>query len=109
MLLDVLRNQEGARASWSSCWRPAARVAAAGDGGATWQGGEKPARVGRVVGGLVGGPGGGVRAARGSWQRGGSPVRGGGRCSRSAEKKGREEDDRDLFAIFQKFKGCTVK
>jgi hypothetical protein len=23
-LLDVLRNQEGARVSWSSCWQPAA-------------------------------------------------------------------------------------
>jgi hypothetical protein len=41
----VLRNQEEARASWSSYWRPAARVAAAGDG-ATWQGGEKPAGSG---------------------------------------------------------------
>jgi hypothetical protein len=53
----VLRNQEDARASWSSCWRPAARVAAAGDGGTTWQGGEKPAGVGRAAGGRAGGPG----------------------------------------------------
>jgi hypothetical protein len=31
-------------------------------------------------------------------------VRGGGRCSRATERKGREEDDEDLFVIFQKFK-----
>jgi hypothetical protein len=84
-------------------------VAAAGDGGATWRGGEKPAGVRRAVGGRVGGLGGGVRAARGSWQHGGSPARGGGRCSRATERKGREEDDGDLFKIFQKFKGFTVK
>jgi hypothetical protein len=36
-------------------------------------------------------------------------VRGSGRCSRATERKGREEDDGDLFAIFQKFKGFTVK
>jgi hypothetical protein len=33
-------------ASGSSCWRPTACVAAAGDGGATWRGGQRPARVG---------------------------------------------------------------
>jgi hypothetical protein len=109
MLLDVLQNQEGAQASWSSCWQPAARVAAAGDGVATWRGGEKPAAVRRAVGGQAGGPGSGVRAARGSWQRGRSPARGSKRCSRAIERKGREEDDGDLFAIFQKFKGFTVK
>jgi hypothetical protein len=79
-------------------------VAAAGDGGMTWQGGEKPAGVGRA-----GGPGGAVRVARDSWQPGRSPARGGGRCSRATEREGREEDDRDLFVIFQKFKGFTVK
>jgi hypothetical protein len=84
-------------------------VAAAGDGGATWRGREKPAGVGRAAGGRAGGPGGGVRAARGNWQRGRSPARGGGRWSRAAERKGREEDDGDLFEIFQKFKGFTVK
>jgi hypothetical protein len=29
--------------------------------------------------------------------------------SRETEREGREEDDRDLFAVFQKFKGFTVK
>jgi hypothetical protein len=85
MLLDVLWNLEGARVSWSSCWRPAARVAAAGDGVATWRGGENPVGSGER---RAGEPGGGVRAARGSWQHGRSPARGGGRCSRAAERKG---------------------
>jgi hypothetical protein len=96
----VLRNQDGARASGNSCWQPAARVAAAGNSGTMWRGEEKPAGVGRAAGRRAGGPGGGVRAARCSWQRGISPVRGGGRCSRAAERKGREEDDGDLFEIF---------
>jgi hypothetical protein len=100
----MLRNQEEARASWSSCCRPMAHVVAAGDSGTTWQGEEKLARVGRA-----GGPGGAVRAARGSGQPGGSPARGGGRHSRATEREGREKDDGDLFAIFQKFKGFTVK
>jgi hypothetical protein len=34
--------------------------------GATWRVGEKPAGVGRAAGGRAGGPGGGVRAVRGS-------------------------------------------
>jgi hypothetical protein len=46
--------------SWSSYWWPAARVAAAGDGGVTWRGGEKPSGVGRAASGRAGGPGGGV-------------------------------------------------
>jgi hypothetical protein len=55
----VLQNQEGARASWSSCLRPAARMVAAGDGDATWRGGEKPAgsgerRAGELEGQVVG-------------------------------------------------------
>jgi hypothetical protein len=83
--------------------------AVAGNGGATWWGRGKPAKVRQAAGGRAGGPGGGVRAARGSWQRGESPARGGGRWSRAAERKGREEDDGDLFKIFQKFKGFTVK
>jgi hypothetical protein len=95
-------------------------IAGAGDGCATWRGGEKPAGVGRAAGRRAGGPGGAGRAARGSWQPGRSPARGswqpgrspargGGRCSRATERKGREEDDGDLFAIFQKFMGFTVK
>jgi hypothetical protein len=53
----MLRNQEGARVSWNSCWHQAARVAAVGNGGATWRGEEKPAGVGRAAGGRAGGPG----------------------------------------------------
>jgi hypothetical protein len=34
---------------------------------------------------------------------------GGERCSRATEREGREEDDGDLFAIIQTFKGFTVK
>jgi hypothetical protein len=105
----MLRNQEGAWASWSSCWRPAACVAVAGDGGATWRGGEKPAGVGQAAGGRAIGLGGAGRAARGTWQRGRSLARGGGRCSRETEREGREEDDGDFFAIFQKFKAFTIK
>jgi hypothetical protein len=60
-------------------------------------------------GGRAGGPGGAGRAARGSWQPRRSPVRGGERHSRATEREGREEDDGDLFAIFQKFKGFTMK
>jgi hypothetical protein len=50
--------------------------------------------------------------ARGSWQHGSSPARGGGRWSSGAEKtarEGREEDDEDLVGIFQKCKNSTVK
>jgi hypothetical protein len=61
-------------------------VAAAGDGDATWRGGEKPAGVGRAAGGRAGGPGGGVRAARGSWKCGSLPAKGGGRWSRAAQR-----------------------
>jgi hypothetical protein len=80
-----------------------------GDGGTMWKGGEKPTGVERAAGGPAGGPGGAVRAARGSWQPGRSPARGGGRHNRATEREGREEDDGDLFAIFQKFKGFTMK
>jgi hypothetical protein len=70
-------------------------MAASGDGGTTWRGGEKPAGVERAAGGRAGGPGRGVRAARGSWQRRSSPVRGGSRWSRVAEKqRGRGERGR---------------
>jgi hypothetical protein len=62
-------------------------MAAAGDGGATWRGGEKPAGVGRAAGGQAGGLGGGVRAARGRWQRERSQARGGGWCSRATGRK----------------------
>jgi hypothetical protein len=65
-------------------------LVAADDGGTTWQGGEKPAGVGRAVGGRAGGPGGAVRAARGSWQPGRSPARGGGRCISETKREGRE-------------------
>jgi hypothetical protein len=51
-------------------------------------------------------PGGAGRVAMGSWQPGRSSARGGGRRSRATERKGR---DGDLFKIFQKFKGFTVK
>jgi hypothetical protein len=84
-------------------------VAVAGDGGATWRGREKPAGVGRAAGGQAGGPGGAGRAMRGSWQPGRSSARGDGRRGRATERKGREEDDGNLFEIFQKFKGFTVK
>jgi hypothetical protein len=47
--------------------------------------------------------------ARGSWQSRRWPARGGGRCSRATERKGIEEEDGDLFTIFQKFNGFTVK
>jgi hypothetical protein len=53
-------------------------VAASGDDGTMWRGGGKPAEVGRAAGGRAGGPGSGVRAAKGSWQCGESPARGGG-------------------------------
>jgi hypothetical protein len=69
----------------------------------------KASRLGRAAGGRAVGPGGAGRAARGTWQRGRSPARDGGQCSRETEREGREEDDRDFFAIFQKFKGFTVK
>jgi hypothetical protein len=59
--------------------------------------------------GRAGGLGGAGRAAGGGWQPGRSPARGGGRHSRTIEREGREEDDGDLFTIFQKFKGFTVK
>jgi hypothetical protein len=71
--------------------------------------GEKLAGVGRAAGGRAGGPGGVVRVARGSWLLGRSPARGGGRHSRATERVGREEEDGDLFAIFQKFKGFSMK
>jgi hypothetical protein len=106
----VLRNQEEARASWSSYWRPAARVAAAGDGGVTWQGGEKPAGVGRAAGGRAGGPGGVGRAVRGSWQLGRSSATGGGRRSRTTERgeRGRRQG---LVHNFSKVQGfhCKVR
>jgi hypothetical protein len=63
-------------------------VAAAGDGGVTWRGGEKPAGVGRAAGGRAGRPGGAGRAARGSWSLGRSPARGGGWRSRATEREG---------------------
>jgi hypothetical protein len=72
-------------------------------------GGEKPAGVERAAGGRAVGPGGAGRAARGTWQRGRSPARGNGWCSRETEREGRDEDNGDLFAIFQKFKGFIVK
>jgi hypothetical protein len=78
-------------------------VVSAGDGSATWRGGEKLAGVGRAAGERAGGPGGEGRAVRGSWQPRRSPARGGARRSRATE------GDRDLFAIFQKFKGFTIK
>jgi hypothetical protein len=65
-------------------------MAAAGDGSMTWRGGEKPAGSGERASGRAGGPGGGVRAARGSWQRVESLARGGERWSRAAERKGRD-------------------
>jgi hypothetical protein len=101
----VLRNQEEARVSWSSCWRPAARVGAVGDGGATWRDGEKLAGVGRAAGRRVGGPGGVGRVARGSWQPGRSLARGGGRCSRATEREGREEDDGTCSQFFKSSRG----
>jgi hypothetical protein len=89
-------------------------MAAAGDGGTTWRGGEKPAGVGRAAGGSAGGPGGGVRAASGSWQRGSSPVRGCGRWSRAAEKNregGERGRRRGPLRNFPKEQGvqCKVK
>jgi hypothetical protein len=69
----------------------------------------KASRGRTAADGRAGGPGGACRAARGSWQPGRSPVKGGRRRSRATERKGREEDDGDLFAIFQKFKGFTIK
>jgi hypothetical protein len=49
--------------------------------------------------------------ARDNWQCRSSLARGGERCSRAAERKGREEDDGDLFEIFQKVQGvhCEVR
>jgi hypothetical protein len=90
-----------AAGSWRHAWWLRAMVAG--------RGGEKLAGVGLAAGGRAGGPGGAGRAARGSWQPGRSPARGCGRRSRATERKGREADDGDLFAIFQKFKGFTVK
>jgi hypothetical protein len=81
-------------------------VAAAGDSGATWWGGEKLAGSGERRAGELEGQ---VVRVRGSWQPGRSPATGGWRRSRATERKGREEDDGDLFAIFQKFQGFTVK
>jgi hypothetical protein len=49
-LLDALRNQEEhwqAGAAAGERWRD---MAAAGDGGTTWRGGEKPVGVGRAAG-----------------------------------------------------------
>jgi hypothetical protein len=105
----MLRDQEGAQRELEQL------LAAGGTRGGYGQrqrdvaGRGKASGVERAAGGRAGGPGGGVRAARGSWQRGESPARGSGRCSRAAERKGREEDDGDLFKIFQKFKGFIVK
>jgi hypothetical protein len=75
-------------------------------------GGERPVEVGRAAGGRAGGPGGGVRAARGSGQRGSSLAGvavGGAEQQRNREGGQREEDNEDFSVIFQKSKGCTVK
>jgi hypothetical protein len=86
----VLQNQEEARVSWSSGWRPVALVAVAGDGGAIWQGGEKPAGVRRAAGGRAGEPGGVGRVAWGNWQPRRLPTRG----RRAAQQSNREEGER---------------
>jgi hypothetical protein len=70
-------------------------VAAAGDGGATWRGGEKPAGVGRAAGGRVVEPGRAGRAARGNWQR-----------RRSPKRKGRER--KTMGTCSQFFKSSRV-
>jgi hypothetical protein len=97
------KKRHGRAAAAAGGWRHACRLRATtarrGGAGKSQQGsGER-----------AGGPGGAGRAARGNWQPGGSPAKGGGRRSRATERKGREEDDGDLFTIFQKFKGFTVK
>jgi hypothetical protein len=46
----------------------------------------------------------GATGSPGDYRRGG-----GGRRSRATERKGREEDDGDLFSIIQKFKSFTIK
>jgi hypothetical protein len=86
-------------------------VAAPGNGGATSRGGERPAGVGRAAGGQAGGPGGGVRAARGNWQYGRSPARVGRRCSRAAEWKGERGRQRGIVQNFSKVQGvhCEVR
>jgi hypothetical protein len=73
------RVKEVEEGSWTCCGtkkRHGRAGVAAGDGGATRRGGEKPARVRQAAGGRAGGPGGAGRAARGSWQPERSPARG---------------------------------
>jgi hypothetical protein len=108
----MLREQKEARRAGATAGDRRRDVAASGNGGTTWRGGEKLARVGRAAGGRAGGPGGGVRAARGSWQCRSSPVRGGGRWSRAAEKqRGRGERGRrqGLLRNFPKEQGVHYK
>jgi hypothetical protein len=49
-LLDALQNQEEHRQAGAVVGERRRDVAAAGDGGTTWRGGEKPAGVGRAAG-----------------------------------------------------------
>jgi hypothetical protein len=87
-------------------------MAALGDGGTMWRGGEKPAEFGRAAGGELEGQVVGLeqQGASGSsgahWQR---AAGGGAEQQRETKRKGREEDDADPSVIFQKNKECTVK
>jgi hypothetical protein len=120
--MDALREQEGARASWSSCWQPVARcggfgrrrrnVAASGDGGTTWRGREKPAgsggrRASELEGQVVGLERQGAAGSTGAHRQGAAVS--GAEQQRNREGGKREEDDEDFSVIFQKSKWCTVK
>jgi hypothetical protein len=84
-------------------WRLRATAARHGGVGKSQQGsGER--RAGEVEGQVVWVERRGAAGSTGDRRRGGS-----GRRSSETEREGREEDDGDLFTIFQKFKGFTVK
>jgi hypothetical protein len=96
-------------ASWSSSWRPAARVEATGDGGATWRGGEK-ARRGRASGGRA------IWRARwcGQYGEGQLAVREmAGEGQRAVQQSNREEGERGrrrgLVHNFSKVQGLHCK
>jgi hypothetical protein len=87
-------------------------VAAAGDGGTTWRGGEKLAgssewRPGALEGQVVWLKWRGANGSAGARRQGAAS--GEAEQQRETEREGREEDDEDFSVIFQKSKGCTVK